>query len=70
MTWPNGFLAIGLILILANVGHVTVRLLFGWDVPDDLMTLSGQLLSWPPLLGLVSIGGGSVAVKAFRGPKG
>jgi len=69
MHWRDRFLWMGLILIVVNVGHLTVLLFLGSDVPDDLMTLSGQLLSWPPLLGLVSIGGGIEGIKALRGTK-
>lgn len=73
MKWRAVFLWVGLILIVANVGHLTVRLLFGLEVPDDLLTVSGQLISWPPLVGLVSIGGGARVMeesRAWREKKG
>jgi hypothetical protein len=65
--WRNAFLLLGFLLILVNLGHATMLLLFATEVPDDLMTLCEKLLAGPSLLGLVSIGGAEPVIRLFKG---
>lgn len=68
--WRNAFLLLGFGLILVNLGHATIRLIFWGAAPPDLMTLCEKLLAWPSLLGLVTIGGTERVIRLFQGEGG